>query len=305
MLCQVKSKIFSVFCRREIDNGKNYAIVKKFCLHFRQGRKSGDSMRIKLYNELKISPTGDPADDFQPFLDVFLLKGAANPLGGVLVIPGGGYQCLGDYEGDPVAEKFNSLGFHAFVLNYRVAPYRYPAAQEDLVQAVNLIRANAAGWKLGKLAVLGFSAGAHLAASGAMVSENFAGDDNIAGKVDALILSYPVISLTDEFAHKGSGLALFGEYSSVSLRSTLNMQNHVTSSTPPAFLWHTADDDAVSVRNSLEFAQKMWSCGNRCELHVFPSGWHGRGLGLGTKDLSQWPSLAASFLETSAGFIRG
>ena len=147
-----------------------------------------------------------------PFLDTFLLKGASEPLGGVLILPGGGYALLGDYEGDPVAEKFNARGFHAFVLHYRVSPYRFPVPQTDLVRAVELIRSHAAEWRLGKLAVLGFSAGAHLAASGTMLHEKFsgAGPRGCAGAADAMILGYPVLSLTGEFAHKGSGEVLFG-----------------------------------------------------------------------------------------------
>lgn len=265
-------------------------------------------MRIELYRQ------GISAEKFQPYLDIFPVTGASDALGGVLVIPGGGYKVRGDYEGNAVAEKFNALGFHAFVLNYRVAPERYPAPQCDLVRAIKILRANSAQLRLSKLAVLGFSAGAHLAASGTMtelpadganmVMQGDEADAFTAG-ADALILCYPVISLTDEFAHFGSGEALFGEDSTLEKRSELNMQKYVTSATPPAFLWHTADDDAVSVRNSLEFAQKMWACGNLCELHVFPHGHHGRGLGLGHKDLKQWPELAANFLETTANFLRG
>lgn len=265
-------------------------------------------MRIKLYNHPETS------DIFQPYMDIFPVSGSVEALGGVLVLPGGGYRIRGDYEGDAVAAKFNELGFHAFVLNYRVAPERYPAPQCDLVRAIKILRANSAKWRLGKLAVLGFSAGAHLAASGTMAALPPAGTqtvmqgdeaDNFEAAADALILCYPVISLTAEYAHYGSGKALFGEDSLMEERAKLDMYDHISESTPPSFLWHTADDDAVSVQNSLEFAKKMWACGNLCELHVFPHGYHGRGLGLGHKDLKQWPELAANFLEITAGFLRG
>ncbi|MBR2625346.1 MAG: alpha/beta hydrolase [Lentisphaeria bacterium] len=264
-------------------------------------------MRINLRNNLAGNA---PGDDFQPYLDTFLLPGCSTPLGGVLIVPGGGYAIRGDYEGDAVAAKFNSLGYHAFVLQYRVSPNRFPAPQQDLVRAVKIIRANAEAWRLNKLAVLGFSAGAHLAASGAMLSEKFAvneGDeaDKFPGTVDALVLCYPVISLTASFAHGSSGENLFGPETPAEVKARLNMNELVDASTPPSFLWHTADDDAVSVYNSLEFAQKMWQCGNSCELHVFPHGYHGRGLGYGTADLKQWTDLCAVFLETSAGFTRG
>ena len=108
-------------------------------------------MRINLRNNLAGNA---PGDDFQPYLDTFLLPGCSTPLGGVLIVPGGGYAIRGDYEGDAVAAKFNSLGYHAFVLQYRVSPNRFPAPQQDLVRAVKIIRANAEAWRLNKLAVL-------------------------------------------------------------------------------------------------------------------------------------------------------
>jgi acetyl esterase/lipase len=264
-------------------------------------------MRIELRNHLEKPACGGCESDFQPYIDTFLLDSTRIPLGGVLVLPGGGYSHRANHEGNPVAERFNALGFHAFVLQYRVSPYHYPAPQRDVIRAVKLIRANAQKWHLDKLAVLGFSAGSHLAASGTLMADEINADegdeaDNFSGKADTLILSYPVISLTDDFAHKGSGLMLFGENSSEAERCKLNLQNLVKPGTPPSFLWHTAEDTGVSVRNSIEFANKMWQNGNCCELHVFPHGNHGLGLGQGRQDLSQWPELAATFLVSSAGF---
>lgn len=264
-------------------------------------------MRIELRKHPDAPSAAGQAEEFQPYLDTFLLSGASNALGGVLVLPGGGYAGRADYEGDPVAEKFNALGYHAFVLQYRTAPYRYPDPQRDLTRAVKIIRANAAKWRLEKLAVLGFSAGAHLAASGTMLAAEVAEKDELDGfspVADAMILCYPVISLTDDFAHRGSGNNLFGAETAEEVKAAADMQKRVDASTPPAFLWHTADDDAVSVRNSIDFAANMWACGNTCELHVFPHGHHGRALGMGTNDIKQWPELAARFLEVSAGFTR-
>ena len=224
-----------------------------------------------------------------------------------MVVPGGAYSHLGSYEGNAVAEKFNDLGFHAFVLNYRVLPHRHPAPQQDFVRAMAIIRSHAKEWRLGKLAALGFSAGAHLVASGTMLQSHYESPEisrEPFAPADAMILCYPVISLTDDFANIGSGDNLFGADASRETKAALNMQNHITQDTPPAFLWHTADDDAVNIRNSMVFAENMWACGNSCELHVFPHGPHGRGLGLGTKDLRQWPELAAAFLETTCGFVK-
>lgn len=280
------------------------AIVIKFHIWERVS-----AMRIELRNQIELPPTGSEEDKFQPYIDTFLLDAAASPLGGVLILPGGGYHHRAVHEGDPVAKKFNELGFHAFVLQYRVTPYNYPAPQRDLIRAVKLIRSRADQWRLEKLAVLGFSAGSHLAASGTMLADRINADegdeaDKFDGQADAMILCYPVISLTDNFAHRGSGEFLFGKNSSDETRSICNMQNHVNETTVPAFLWHTAEDSCVPVENSIEFAKKMWACGNKCELHVFPVGWHGLGMGYGMKDIKVWPELAANFLEISAGFKR-
>ena len=265
--------------------------------------------RIDLRSRIEKSPSGHHADDFMPFLELFPLSAARQPLGGVLVLPGGGYAHRAYHEGAPVAEKFNELGYHAFVLQYRVAPYRYPAPQRDLVRAVKLIRSMSAPWRLDKLAVLGFSAGAHLAASGTMLADSFSdpqGDeaDKFSGRADAMILCYPVISLVSNFANTGSGVALFGSDAPDEERRKLNMDELVDENTPPTFLWHTADDAGVPIRNSTSFAEKMWAKGNSCELHVFPHGPHGSGLAMGLYHAKLWPELAAEFLENPAGFRR-
>lgn len=264
-------------------------------------------MRIELYKQLIKSPSGNHHEDFMPFLDTFLYDGAGSPLGAVLILPGGGYTHRAYHEGDPVARRFNELGYHAFVLQYRVAPYTAPAPQEDLVRAVQIIRSRAAEFRLNpdQIAVLGFSAGAHLAASGALLADKFQSAElsGISGKANALLLCYPVVALSEPYAHRGSGTALTGGRDLEVMRR-YDVNRLIDENTPPTFLWHTADDAAVAVRNSLVYAETMWQCGNTCELHVFPHGPHGRGLGAGHKDLRQWPELAANFLEHTAGFTR-
>ena len=266
-------------------------------------------MRIELRNELIKSPAGNHHEDFMPYIDTFLCDGAKSPLGAVLVLPGGGYTHRAYHEGDPVARRFNELGYHAFVLQYRVAPYVAPAPQEDVILAVKIIRSRAAEFGINpdQIAVMGFSAGAHLAASGTLLADKIPNEipefAEVSGKANALVLCYPVIALTENYAHRGSGTALTGS-SDVEVMRKYDLNTLVDDRTPPAFLWHTADDAAVSVRNSMVFADKMWQCGNTCELHVFPHGPHGRGLGIGHKDLRQWPELAAEFLEHNAGFNR-
>ena len=267
--------------------------------------------KIMLWPDIKSAGTGKKEDDFQPYLVTRLLENTSSPLGAVIVLPGGGYRMRAPHEGLPVAQKFNALGFHAFVLEYRVAPYAWPAPQQDVMRAVALVRANAGKWNIdpGHIAVGGFSAGGHLAACAGTLALDVdfsAGDgyDSVSPRPDALILCYPVISSDAAITHQGSMQRLSGsETPDDKFLALVSLENQIREETPPAFLWHTATDGAVNVENSLRFAKNMWARGKRAELHVFPQGSHGLGLGEQTTDISIWPELAANFLET-AGFPR-
>ena len=263
---------------------------------------------IKLWSAVESAGTGNPADDFEPYLELCLLDGKEPARGAVIVCPGGGYCNRAAHEAEPIARKFNELGFHTFVLQYRVAPYRFPAPQRDVFRAVRIVRSRAAEWGVEprQIAVLGFSAGGHLAASAGTLFDEIdakAGDaaDAFSRKPDALILCYPVISFSREWGHRGSGENLLGEaLEQFEERYCLNRR--VTPATPPTFLWHTATDGGVPVRNSIAFAEACWKNGVKAELHVFPSGPHGIGLALDYPDAKFWPELAAKFLTTSCGF---
>ncbi len=241
------------------------------------------------------------AEGRMPSLTPFLIDDAEIH-GAILVIPGGGYGCVCEQtEGTPIAGMFNRLGFHAFVLDYRVAPHRYPAPQQDGFRAMKLIRGNAARFRVDPecVAACGFSAGGHLAASLGVLEKEVdasAGDgfDSLPATPDYLILGYPVISL-EARGHADSGRNLLGDRYDAEFRR-LSLQYRVTRHTPPAFLWHTIRDQIVPYRNSVLFAEAMAEKGRPCELHLFPCGDHGMLLGLGTKDVSAWPRLAVNFI---------
>ncbi len=247
-------------------------------------------------------------DGFVPHLEPYLLTKPASPVGAVIVCPGGGYSCRAPHEGEPIARKFNELGFHAFVLQYRVAPNRFPAPQQDVFRAVKLVRSRAAEWGVApdKIAVLGFSAGGHLtASSGTLWNEvdASAGDaaDAVSARPDAIVPCYAVINFSEEWGHRGSGNNLLAE----KLEQTggkYSLETRVTSETPPVFLWHTATDQAVPVANSLRFAEACWANKVPAELHVFPEGHHGIGLAETFPDAKRWPELAAEFLKTTCKF---
>lgn len=266
---------------------------------------------LKLWPDSKCAGTGNPEDDFQPYLKLSLLKESTSPLGAVIVLPGGAYTNRAPTENMCVAEKFNTLGFQSAVLEYRVAPYHYPAPQQDAMRAIAMVRAHAEEWHVdpGHIAILGFSAGGHLAACCGTIGldiDRSAGDeiDVVSARPDAMILCYPVISSVPGITHQSSIDQLGGPLASdEKFLALAALENQIRDNTPPAFLFHTATDRAVKVENSIRFARAMWNKGLRAELHVFPEGNHGVGLALHRPDVCVWTELAAKFLEL-IGFPR-
>ncbi|MFG1688483.1 alpha/beta hydrolase [Nonomuraea sp. NPDC049269] len=233
------------------------------------------------------TPPG-PATAESPSLTLYAADGPAT--GAVVVCPGGGYARLADHEGADIARWLVTLGIDAYVLRYRVAgdePGRvplHPAPLYDLRQAVRVVRERGAG----RVAVMGFSAGGHLAATLATSKE---GD-----RADAVILGYPVIDLTGSRVHSGSRRQLLGPDGTEEQATALSAHLNVTAETPPTFLWHTAADQGVPAANSLLFADALGRVGTPYELHVFPEGRHGLGLAQDEPAASAWPGLCATWL---------
>ncbi len=240
----------------------------------------------------------------------------------LIICPGGGYEHLSEREGKPVAKKFNTFGFQTFVLHYHVAPFEFPTALCELAVAVRTVRENAAEWGLDpeRIAVAGFSAGGHLAAS---LCVNYKKDwlssylNNAAPEEimpNACVLSYPVIT-SGEFGHQGSFENLLGMQSDADkakkykqdLVELVTLDRHVTEDVPPTFLWHTYEDSSVPVENSLLYLTSLIDAGVLAEFHMFPFGGHG--LALATEETSNgdeqyvkeecavWPEMAARFLD--------
>lgn len=232
----------------------------------------------------------------------------------VIICPGGGYGHLSDREGEPVAMQFLSMGCHAFVLHYSLAPDVFPYPQMELAYAVSLARAHASDWQIDpdKIIVCGFSAGGHLACSlGAFWNQEFLYSplnltpENI--RPDGMILGYPVIT-SGSFCHPGSFLNLLGsEAENETMRRLVSLEHQVGSHTPKTFLWHTSTDDAVPVKNSYLLADALTEHGVNIEMHIYPVGCHG--LSLATSEVSgddgryivpqceSWISLVKTWLE--------
>lgn len=247
-------------------------------------------------------PCSSPEDDFRPWLELYPAD-TTDVRGAVLVCPGGGYVNRAPHEAEPIARRFNACGFHVFVVQYRVSPHRHPAPLLDVSRALRMIRAHAGEWHVdaNHIAVCGFSAGGHLAASLGVhygVDVLSAGDDldAVSARPDALILGYPVIT-AGEFGHRGCFDNLLGADASPEMLRTMSLELHVDTQTPPAFLWHTADDPVVPVENSLLFAMALRKHGVPFELHVYPHGRHGVGLSEDDPHIATWTALCCEWLR--------
>lgn len=217
----------------------------------------------------------------------------------VLVLPGGGYSWHAPHEGEPVAQFFNSKGFHAAVLYYRVTPYRYPAALSDAQRGIRILRANAdaLGILPDKIVSLGFSAGGNLSASlGVLEDTAKIGDalDEISPVPNGCVLCYAALDLRDPKI--ASGRALFSKDLPENVER-YSLQNRVTEHTPPMFLWHTSDDASVKSAHSLVFAEALRDHGVPFEMHIYPHGKHGLGLAPDKPDVSGWADLAAAWIS--------
>ncbi len=256
------------------------------------------NIRIKIWEGLHYEAKDE---DFEPYMDTYVLdSGGVRP--SVLIFPGGGYYKTSWREAEPIAMKFNAAGYNAFVLYYSVSPNRYPQPLRDAGRAMNIIRENSVAWRTDaeKIAVCGFSAGGHLAASLGTLwnSKLLMGIDGIKTefcKPNALVLAYPVIS-SGEFAHRGSFDHLLGTEEETELRRFLSLEDRVCSITPPTFIWHTVSDATVPVENSLLFVQALRKHNIPFELHVYPEGVHG--LSLATQDTAEYPEQINPHVST-------
>ncbi|MFC7751052.1 alpha/beta hydrolase [Paenibacillus thermoaerophilus] len=243
-------------------------------------------------------------DEFQPYLEAYPPeRDGGGPTGAVIICPGGGYARRAEHEGEPVARWLNGLGIAAFVLHYRVSPARHPAPLEDALRAIRIVRGGAERWnvKPDRIAMLGFSAGGHLAScAGTLWDEGRPDSEDalereISSRPDHLVLGYPVIT-SGIYRHAGSFQHLLGDEPDPALMELLSTERRIDGLTPPTFLWHTADDASVPVENALLFATGLRKAGVPFELHVYESGRHGLGLALDHDQAYPWSEACGRWL---------
>lgn len=230
----------------------------------------------------------------------------------MLVMPGGGYGFLSDREGEPVAIEFMSKGYGAFVLHYSINT-AYPVPLIEACMAVAYIRENAEAFCVDKehVAAIGFSAGGHLTGMLATMCDakevkEALGERANLSRPDAVILSYPVVTMEDGVTHEGTRSVITNE--GTIPYDTLSLEKRVTENSVPAFIWHTMEDDCVPVENSLYLASAYRKAGVPFSLHIFEKGWHGLSLaneevydtadvGVDLGHIEKWIDLALDWLK--------
>jgi acetyl esterase/lipase len=226
----------------------------------------------------------------------------------VVICPGGGYRILASsHEGYDIAAKFNEIGVSALVLYYRLpedsaqVEKKY-APLQDAQAALALVRENAVKWNVdpNKVGIMGFSAGGHLAATASThFSKDYTGilpGANV--RPDFSILLYPVISVRS-FGHSGSSQNLVGKNPSEEDLHLFSNEEQVTPQTPKAFLVHAADDNAVPLKNSLLYAEKLTANKVPVDLHVYAKGGHGFGLNNKTTRGDLWFNRLISWMKAN------
>lgn len=258
-----------------------------------------DNLPMKIYEQGTFSSTKKPL--LIPFL-------SADPSShdNVIIFPGGGYDHISlEKEGKQIANALNHEGFNAFVLDYRVAPVHRVEILRDAVRAVQFVRFynRIQNRDMQKLAVMGFSAGGHLAITEAEHwKEILTGDDDIAresGCPDALILCYPVITFSEPFAHSGSRQNFLGtdDAERNELQEMYSAEKQVSPDLPPVFIWHCQGDASVPVQNSLLLDDALTKAGVDHKLTVYSGGAHGLGLAAELDRINEWFPNSVNWLK--------
>ena len=241
----------------------------------------------------------------EPAYQYFRVKGDNIKRPCVIIYPGGGYFILASgHEGVDVAKFFNSIGVNAMVVKYRIPNDKAQvdksiAPLQDAQQAMLLARSNAADWGIdaNKIGIMGFSAGGHLAAS---LSSHYADvkiDNplNISLRPNFQILIYPVITMND-FGHAGSKENLIGKNPTDAQVQYYCNELNVNDQTPPAFIVHAKNDDAVPVQNAYEYDKALKANKVASTLYLFEKGGHGFGM-INPTSTVQWTTPLTEWLR--------
>jgi acetyl esterase/lipase len=298
---KIISLLFSIFMYQFAiiaQNGKELPLYERPI----PNSKPAENLEKTTINEWKIPFTTETSI---PTLTPFFSK---KPNGqAVIICPGGAYVgTAGLHEGTDVAREFAKKGITAFVLKYRIPDDRYCIDKslvplQDAQQALRMVRKNAKNWKINpnKVGIMGFSAGGHLAATTSTQFHNLAEktlQDTTNIRPDFSILIYPVISFQDSLTHAFSRERLLGLDINQTEKDLYSNELQITKNTPPCFLVHSQDDDAVKVENSIRYYEACVKQKIKAEMHLFPSGGHGYGMNIPNSE-TKWMDFLFTFLK--------
>jgi acetyl esterase/lipase len=203
----------------------------------------------------------------------------------MIVLPGGGYAELAAHEGEPIVGWLKTLGVAASVFRYPLE-VRHPEPLNALRGEVRRLRDAGAA----RIGLIGFSAGGHLAGLAAL-TPGAESDEAI----DFAVLGYAITSMETE-TYRPARLILLGEDATPALRRATSLDALVTPSSPPFFIWHTAEDIYVPPEHTYRLAASLAAHGVAHTVHVFAHGPHSLGLAQGSGDAAAWTKLAASWI---------
>jgi acetyl esterase/lipase len=220
-----------------------------------------------------------------PTLEMYLPEKENATGAAVVICPGGGYSVI-VYQGEGIstAKELAKRGVAAFVLKYRLPSDsimfdKKTGPLQDVQQAIKVVRENAAKWGIdaGKIGIMGFSAGGHLASTGATHFEKalIENQQNTSLRPDFQVLVYPVISMQDNLTHADSRTQLLGRNPSKEDIDEFSNELQVGENSPSAYIIHSADDNVVDVDNSIGYFQKLRQNKVPVEMHIYPKGGHG------------------------------
>jgi acetyl esterase/lipase len=218
----------------------------------------------------------------------------------LLILPGGGYFHTSKREGMPIALKALEVDCHAAIYWYREERLLYPAIKDEGIHVLEEVKKHP---YVNRVFIIGFSAGGHFALMLSIERPDI---------IEKTILAYPVVSSNPEFYHGGSFYNLLGTLDNQTLLNECSLENHVHEKMHEFFIFHTADDQSVPVKNALILAENLTKVNVPVELHIYPKGRHGASLGTEDvsfedmdpkafakefKDISNWFSLVQSFMK--------
>ena len=249
------------------------------------------------------------------FIDIY----TAESLGvrdGILILPGGGYYNVCESrEGSPIAKAFLDRGVNAFVLTYSAGEgVRFPTHLNEAAAAMKYIKDNAASLSVDpdRIFVLGFSAGGHLAGSLSVMhkeAEQMLGLPENSARPAGTVYCYPVVS-SEYPTHGGSFYNLTGKniYEMTDEEKIrFSIDKRVDKTTPPAFIWHTVDDEIVPIMGTLKLIESYVKNGVTVTAHIYPSGPHGMALAneVTMCDNPKWVSeLVEGWVDYAAKFFK-